>query len=169
MSVCLSVTVTSVLSSGSSAGSCRVRSASRYLSVTVTSVLSSGSCHVRSAWRCLSVCHCDVCPVVRFMSRKERLEMSVCLSVTVTSVLSSGSSAGSCHVRSASRCLSVCHCDVCPVVRFMSRKERLEMSVCLSVTVTSVLSSGSSAGSCRVRSAWRCLSVTVTSVLSSGL
>ena len=60
--------------------------------------------------------------------------MSVCLSVTVTSVLSSGSSAGSCRVRSASRCLSVCHCDVCPVVRFvgrfMSRKERLEMSVC---------------------------------------
>ena len=48
----------------------------------------------------MSVCHCDVCPVGRFMSRKERLEMSVC------------------------------HCDVCPVGRFMSRKERLEMSVC---------------------------------------
>ena len=163
--------MTSVLSSGLSADSCRVRSASRCLSVTVTSVLSSGSsagsCRVRSAWRCLSVCHCDVCPVVRFvrrfMSRKERLEMSVCLSVTVTSVLSSGSSADSCrlrsacrclsvtvtsvlssgssadscHVRSAWRCLSVCHCDVCPVVRFvgrfMSRKERLEMSVCLSL------------------------------------
>ena len=97
--------MTSVLSSGLSADSCRVRSAWRCLSVTVTSLLSSGSsaasCRVRRASRCLSVCHCDVCPVGRFMSRKERLEMSVC------------------------------HCDVCPVVRFvgrfMSRKERLEM------------------------------------------